>query len=64
MPAKEAIEVDTRKLRQEAITENKTCISKLTNASSKISGINKYINQKASEFENIQGSGLVWGDKY
>ena len=93
MPAKEAIEVDTRKLRQEAITENKTSISKLTTASSKISGIkmpddftykskieaiptqiaeiiekisgiNKYIDQKASEFENIQGSGSGWGDKY
>jgi len=87
MPGKQNIEVDTRKLRQEAIIENKTCITKLKTASSKISGIkmpddfsfkskieaipgeleeikekisgiNKYIDQKASEFESIQGSGM------
>jgi len=85
MLQKANIEVDTRKLRQEAIIENKTCISKLTSASNKISGIkmpddftyktkievlpsrleeikekisgiNKYIDQKASEFENLQSS--------
>ena len=85
MLQKANIEVDTRKLRQEAIIENKTCITKLTNASSKISGIkmpddftyktkievlpsrleeikgkingiNKYIDQKASEFENLESS--------